>query len=41
MIPEDSLVNAQHTLRKIISGHLSNVQHIIENGQKSDSFTAY
>ena len=33
--------NTQQTPNNIIDGHFSDVQHLLNNGQKSDSFTAH
>ena len=32
--------NTQNTLKKIMDGHFSNLQRLLKNGQKSDSFVA-
>ena len=33
--------NTQQTFKKILDGHFSNLQHLLKNGQKSDSFAAH
>ena len=33
--------NTHHKNTKITNSHSSNVQHLLKNGQKSDSFTAH
>ena len=33
--------NNQHTFKKRMDGHLSNLQRLLKNGQKSDSFSAH
>ena len=33
--------NTQHTLKKIMDGHFSNLLRLLKNGQESDSFAAH
>ena len=33
--------NTQHTFKKIMDGHFSDLQRLLKNGQKSDSFAAH
>ena len=33
--------NTQQTFKKIMGGHLSDLQRLLKNGQKSDSFAAH
>ena len=33
--------NTQQTIKKRMDGHLSDLQHLLKNGQKSDSFAAH
>ena len=33
--------NTQQTFKKIMDGHFSNLQRLLKNGQKSDSFDAH
>ena len=33
--------NTQQTFKKIMDGHFSDLQHLLKNGQRSDSFAAH
>ena len=35
------IVNTHQTFKKIMDGHFSDLQHLLKNGQKSDSFAAH
>ena len=35
------IIYTQQTFKKIVDGHLSNLQRLLKNGQKSDSFAAH
>ena len=35
------MCNTQQTFKKIMNGHFSDLQRLLKNGQKSDSFAAH
>ena len=36
-----NICNTQQTFKKRMDGHFSDLQHLLKNGQKSDSFAAH
>ena len=42
MLYEDIYIgNTQQTFKKLMAGHFSDIQHMVKNGQKPDSFAAH